>query len=429
MLPAPPALPNPSLQGGEVNVSRFRFRKNLSFMGLLIFSFETMTKNLLIQETAGAFIEHYGGRPLIVRSPGRVNIIGEHTDYNEGFVLPAAIDKAAYAAIGKREDNEVHLYSVEFREHYNTTIDAIRPVQLPWANYILGVADQFIQQGYQPGGFNLVIHGNVPIGAGLSSSAAVECATAYAIKEAFGFDTGRQEIARMAQMAEHHFAGVKCGIMDMFASIFGKKDHLIRLDCRSLEFAYVPIAMDGIRIVLMNTNVKHSLASSEYNTRRAQCEKGVDLVKEHVPSVSSLRDVSLEMLRSYVEPIDPLVYKRCRYVVEENERLLMACEDLVKGDIGSLGRKIYRSHEGLSKEYEVSCRELDYLVEQVHGEKAVLGARMMGGGFGGCTINLVQEDAIEELVQKVRRNYEKDMNRELTVYVAEVEDGTSVVRV
>jgi galactokinase len=386
-----------------------------------------MKNREIITQVTEAYQEKFNDAFLLVRSPGRVNIIGEHTDYNDGFVLPAAIDKAAYAAIGKRADNEIHLYSTAFHEELTFDISNVHPAKQEWANYVLGVVDQFQKNGYQPGGFNMVIDGDVPIGAGLSSSAAVECATGLALKETFGFEIDNRKMARMAQMAEHTFAGVKCGIMDMFASIFGKKDHLIKLDCRSLDFEYVPIAMQGIRIVLMNTNVKHSLASSEYNTRRAQCEEGVSLVKKKYPEVNSLRDTTMQMLDECIRNVDEVVYRRCKYVVQENERLLTGCEDLERNDIVSLGEKIFRSHEGLSKEYEVSCKELDYLVEQVKGNKNVLGARMMGGGFGGCTINLVKEEAIDELVAKVKVNYERDMKLPLTVYIAEIEDGSSVV--
>lgn len=381
----------------------------------------------IVSQVREAYQQKYIDIPLLVSSPGRVNIIGEHTDYNEGFVLPAAIDKAAYAAIGKRDDNNIHLYSPAFNEELQMDIASVKPVEEGWANYVLGVVDQLQKNGFHPGGFNMVINGDVPIGAGLSSSAAMECATGLALKETFGFDIEKRKMARMAQLAEHTFAGVKCGIMDMFASIFGKKNHLIKLDCRSLEFDYVPIAMRGIRIVLMNTNVKHSLASSEYNTRRAQCEEGVALVRNKYPEVNSLRDVSVDMLDECVKSADEVVHRRCKYVVEENERLLTGCEDLEKGDVVSLGKKIFRSHEGLSKEYEVSCKELDYLVEQVKGNKNVVGARMMGGGFGGCTINLVKEEAIDDLVANVKANYERDMEKELTVYVAEIEDGSSTI--
>ncbi|HUP13071.1 MAG TPA: galactokinase, partial [Niastella sp.] len=281
--------------------------------------------------------DRFNTEPIIVRSPGRVNIIGEHTDYNDGFVLPAAIDKASYVAVGARTDDAIHLYAEEFDAPFEATLSALAPTKKGWPNYILGVADQMVKSGYAIGGFNLVLSGDVPIGAGLSSSASIECATAFALNELFELSISKLEMVKMAQRAEHAFAGVRVGIMDMFASMFGKKDHVIKLDCRSLDYAYVPLRMDGIKIVLFNTNIEHSLASSEYNTRRQQCEAGVALIKKHHPEVNSLRDATMEMLHLYVEPSDALIYKRCKYVVEEKDRLLQGCEDLKQGDIKALG--------------------------------------------------------------------------------------------
>ena len=387
-----------------------------------------MAINEAIREKVVAdFLKNFEGKPLLVRSPGRVNIIGEHTDYNNGFVLPAAIDKAVIVAVVPRDDDRIRLYSGEFDERFDTLISEMQPTDRIWPNYILGVADQLRKRGYALRGFDLAIDGDVPIGSGLSSSAAVECATAFALNELFSLNIGKKDLAFIAQKAEHEFAKVLCGIMDQFASVFGKKDHVIRLDCQSLEYEYVPLRMEGFRIVLLNTNVKHSLGSSEYNTRRQQCESGVALVKAHHPEVNSLRDVSLAQLDRYVAPVDPLVYRRCKYVVEENERLLSGCEDLKAGNVEALGKKMFLSHEGLSREYEVSCAELDFLVDAVRNHPGVLGARMMGGGFGGCTINLVKEEAIEELIREVAASYSKMMGKELTPYLASIEDGTSII--
>jgi galactokinase len=291
----------------------------------------------------------------------------------------------------------------------------------------LGVANQLKERGYSIKGFNLAIDGDVPIGSGLSSSAAVECATAFALNEIFGLGIEKKELAFIGQKAEHTFAGVMCGIMDQFASVFGKKDHVIKLDCQSIEYEYVPLKLEGYKIVLLNTNVKHSLASSEYNTRRGQCEQGVAWIKEHHPEVNSLRDATMEMLHKYVELKDKLIYQRCKYVVEEKERLLTGCEDLKRGDVKSLGKKMFQTHDGLSKEYEVSCKELDYLVDAVRNNPDVMGARMMGGGFGGCTINIVKEEAIDPLIKSLSESYKKDMGKELTAYIAQIEDGTSQV--
>lgn len=379
-----------------------------------------------VAAVAATFREAYGAEPLLIRSPGRVNIIGEHTDYNEGFVLPAAIDKAIYVAIGKRDDDTIKLFSREFGQSHTTTLSDVHPTR-GWANYILGVVDQLQKRGYKLGGFNLVFDGDVPIGAGLSSSAAVECAAAMALSELFELGVERREITDIAQKAEHTYAGVRVGIMDMFASVFGKKNHVIKLDCRSMEYEYVPLNMEGVRIVLLNTNVNHSLASSEYNTRRQECEQGVAWIKAHHPEVHSLRDATLEMLDQYVAPQSKVVDKRCRYVVEEIQRLQQGCEDLRNGHLEDLGQKMFATHDGLSKQYEVSCKELDFLVDHVRNNPNVLGARMMGGGFGGCTINLVKEEAIDELIASATKAYKGGMGMDLTAYVAQVEDGTSIV--
>lgn len=373
------------------------------------------------------FKKNFEGKPTIVRSPGRVNIIGEHTDYNNGFVLPAAIDKAIYVAVAPRNDERIILYSGEFGESFETALSDLKPTDKGWPNYILGVADQLRKGNYKPGGFNLAIDGDVPIGSGLSSSAALECATGFALNEIFKLNISKKDLAFIGQRAEHSFAGVRVGIMDQFASIFGRKDHVIKLDCQSLEYEYVPLKLEGYKILLLNTNVKHSLGSSEYNTRRAQCEQGVAWVKQHHPGINSLRDVSMEMLHQFVEPKDTLIFRRCKYVVEEKERLLTGCEDLKKGDLKSLGRKMFRTHDGLSKEYEVSCKELDFLVDAVRNNPNVIGARMMGGGFGGCTINIVKEEAIDSLVKEIGESYQKEQGKELTAYIARVEDGTSII--
>lgn len=381
---------------------------------------------LIINKTKACFIEKFQEQPVIFRSPGRVNILGEHTDYNEGFVLPAAIDKNIYIAISKRKDNSINLYATDFDENFKGDITNVKKSNTQWANYILGVVDQLQKKGHVLTGFNAVVDGDVPIGAGLSSSAALECVTIFALNELFELGLNRLSLVPLAQKAEHVFAGVHCGIMDQFASMFGKQDHVIKLDCRSLEYEYVPFKLDGYKILLLNTNVKHNLAASEYNTRRLQCEKGVSIIRQHHPDVKSLRDVTLDMLKQFVEPIEPLVYQRCKYVVQENRRLLEACEDLARGDIKSLGAKMYQTHYGLRYFYDVSCKELDFLVEYVKNIPSVAGARMMGGGFGGCTINLVQEDAIEKLVKDISFAYKEAMNLPLTAYIASIENGTGI---
>ncbi len=355
----------------------------------------------MLEKITSVFTEKFAGQPTVFRSPGRINILGEHTDYNEGFVLPAAIDKSIYVAITKRADNQVTLFAGDFNESYTTDTEHIKPAAIQWPNYILGVVDQLQKEGHTIGGFNLVIDGDIPIGAGLSSSAAVECAVIFALNTIFELGVSRLQMVKLAQKAEHVFAGVHCGIMDQFASMFGKKDHAIKLDCRSLEYEYVPISFSGYSIVLFNTNVKHSLDSTEYNTRRKQCEEGVSIIAQNHPGVKSLRDVSMAMLKDNVAGVDSLIFKRCKYVVQENQRLLGACDDLKKGDVKALGKKMFETHRGLQYDYEVSCRELDFLVDFVKNNEDVAGARMVGGGFGGCTINLVRADAVEKLVEQI----------------------------
>ncbi|MBK8788462.1 MAG: galactokinase [Chitinophagaceae bacterium] len=378
----------------------------------------------MLEKITSVFTEKFAGQPTVFRSPGRINILGEHTDYNEGFVLPAAIDKSIYVAITKRADNQVTLFAGDFNESYTTDTEHIKPAAIQWPNYILGVVDQLQKEGHTIGGFNLVIDGDIPIGAGLSSSAAVECAVIFALNTIFELGVSRLQMVKLAQKAEHVFAGVHCGIMDQFASMFGKKDHAIKLDCRSLEYEYVPISFSGYSIVLFNTNVKHSLDSTEYNTRRKQCEEGVSIIAQNHPGVKSLRDVSMAMLKDNVAGVDSMIFKRCKYVVQENQRLLGACDDLKKGDVKALGKKMFETHRGLQYDYEVSCRELDFLVDFVKNNEDVAGARMVGGGFGGCTINLVRADAVEKLVEQISTAYLKEMNLPLSVYPVSVENGT-----
>jgi len=375
------------------------------------------------------FIERHKIEPeIIVRSPGRVNIIGEHTDYNNGFVLPASIDKAAYMAISLRDDDQIHLLAKDLNETFSISIPELKPIgDVSWPNYILGAVAQFQKKNIPLKGFNAILTSDVPIGAGLSSSAAVECATVFALNELLQTNLSKIEMVLMAQKAEHEYAGVFCGVMDQFASVMGKRDHVIKLDCRSLEYEYVPFNLDGIKILLLNTNVKHSLASSEYNTRRLECEQAVAWIKEQQPEINSLRDATEEMLDKYVLPKDSLIDQRSRFVVQEIDRLHKGCNDLVKGDINALGKKMFETHNGLSKMYGVSCKELDFMVDLVRNNDAVIGARMMGGGFGGCTINLVKEDAIDELVDMVKTAYEKEMELPLTYYIASIENGTSII--
>ncbi|WP_145861320.1 galactokinase [Pedobacter suwonensis] len=378
------------------------------------------------QDLRSTFKRLFNAEPILVRSPGRINIIGEHTDYNGGFVMPAAIDKAIYVAISKREDDEIHLFSESYQQFDISSIKNLQKSENSWANYILGVADQLKERGYALGGFNFYIDGDVPLGAGLSSSAAVECATGFALDQLFSLEVPKLDIALVAQKAEQTFAGVNCGIMDQFASVFGQKDQAIMLDCRSMQHSYIPLKLDGYKLLLLNTNVKHALADSAYNKRRAQCEQGVAWIKEHYPNVNTLRDVTLEMLEAHVKPKDEEVFKKCSFVVKEIGRLLTAAEQLVNGNLHGLGHLMFETHEGLSKDYEVSCKELDFLVEEVKPLDEVLGARMMGGGFGGCTINIVKEEKIADLIEELSSKYLLQFGLKLDAYIVQTDNGTSL---
>ena len=381
----------------------------------------------IIQNIQEAFQQKFQQEPFIVRAPGRVNLIGEHTDYNEGFVLPAAINKAIYLGMSARKDNKIELVALDLKDSYSADVDHVQQNDRQWTLYILGVVEQIQKAGKQVGGFNCIFSGDIPLGAGLSSSAALECGVAYGLNELFQLGLEKVQMVKMAQAAENQFVGVQCGIMDQFASMMGQKNAVIQLDCRTLDYQYNPIAMEGIEIVLFDSMVSHSLASSEYNTRRAQCEQGVKLIQQKYPEVKNLRDATQEMLDELVKDVDPLVYRRCRYVVQENKRLLEGCEDLKRGDVAAFGQKMFATHEGLSQNYEVSCPELDFLIDCVKTNPAVLGARMMGGGFGGCTINLVKKKAVAGLIEEVKQKYEAQTGKVPHVYVAETEAGVGAV--
>lgn len=364
----------------------------------------------------------------IFRSPGRINLIGEHTDYNNGFVLPASVDKAVYFIVSPREDNQVILYAADLGETYSFTLDDLSKPAQSWAHYQIGIVDQLHKNGYKIGGFQTTFGGNVPVGAGLSSSAALECCLLFALNEIFELGLDRFSIVKMSQKAENEYVGVQCGIMDQFASAFGKEESVIRLDCRSLEYQYFPFPMQDYLLVLCDTSVKHSLASSEYNTRRLECEKGTAILKKYNPAIESLRDASPELVEAHKDELGEVVYRRCKFMTEEIERVQVACDLLVDGNLADFGKKMYETHDGLQHEYEVSCPELDFLVDQTRGNASVLGARMMGGGFGGCTINLVENSAVDDFEESMKKAYLDQYHIDLPCYRVKITDGTGEIK-
>lgn len=375
------------------------------------------------------FIENFNSKPTIVRSPGRVNLIGEHTDYNGGFVLPAAIDKAAYLAISPSNSETGKWVSIDMDESVEINFSSIKPLQTnTWANYILGVIEQFQNRGLQVKPFNCVLAGDIPIGSGMSSSAALESAVGFAINELNSFGFNRQQLAKLVQQAENEFIGVKCGIMDMFASIHGKEDNVIRLDCETLDYQYFPLNLGDYKIVLFDSGVKHNLVESEYNLRRQQCEEGLVFFRKHFDeSVKNLSSVPLSWLQSSWSRLDETVYKRCQYVIEENQRMLSACEDLQQGRLKEFGINMTATHEGLRNLYEVSCQELDFLVDSLWNVPTVLGSRVMGGGFGGCTINLIKDVAIDEIYEKLSESYKNYKDINLKMYSVVTSNGTAIL--
>ena len=355
-------------------------------------------------------------------APGRVNIIGEHTDYNMGWVLPGAIDKRFYVALAPNGRKDCRALALDYDRLEIFDLQAPQPPQLPWLRYIYGEARELqLTQG-----FDLVLASEVPVGAGISSSAAFTSSLGLALNEVFGLGLNRTQLARAGQLCEHHAIGVRCGIMDQFASLLGKQDAVIQLDCRSLEYHYRPFKPEGLCLLLLDTQVKHSLASSAYNERRKDCETAVALLQRYHPGVQSLRDVSLDCLEAHKSLLDTRVYRRCRYVIAENARVEAACAALDSGDYEGLGRLMTASHEGLSREYEVSCAELDFLQSLALGEEGVLGSRMMGGGFGGCTLNLIQQAAVEDVAERIGTAYEKRFWKLLRAIAVNIGEGAQI---
>ena len=369
-----------------------------------------------------AFTERFSSNPVFYASAGRINLIGEHTDYNGGFVFPGAIDKYIMTAININGTDKVRLYSVDMNQY---TEFGLREEDKPaeqWACYVFGVCREVIKRGFEVKGFDAVFAGDVPLGAGLSSSAALESCFAYALNDLFNDNKiSIFELALIGQSTEHNYCGVNCGIMDQFASVFGKKDCLMRLDCRSLEFKYFPFKPVGYKLVLVNSQVKHELVDSPYNKRRESCERVAKTL-----GVETLRDADMSMLEAAKAQISDEDYKRAVYVIGEKQRVLDVCEALEKGDYETVGQRMYETHHGLSKDYEVSCEELDFL-NDVAKECGVTGSRIMGGGFGGCTINLVKEEHYDTFVQTAKTKFNEKYGIEPIIIDVVISDGAHKV--
>ncbi|ROS90265.1 galactokinase [uncultured Duncaniella sp.] len=365
-----------------------------------------------------AFASHFGGEGTFYTSAGRINLIGEHTDYNGGFVFPGAIDKVIMAEIRPNGTEKVNLYSVDLNDSASFGLNEADAPSQQWARYIFGVCRETIKRGGSVKGFDAVFAGNVPLGAGLSSSAALESCFAFAVNDLFNDNTiDKFELAKIGQSTEHNYCGVNCGIMDQFASVFGKKDCLIRLDCRSLEYEYFPFKIDGYKLVLVDSVVKHELVDSPYNKRRESCERVAKRL-----GLETLRDADMEMLDAVKADISAEDYMRARFVIGEKERVLGVCDSLNRGDIATVGRLMYETHEGLSKDYEVSCEELDFL-NDVAKECGVTGSRIMGGGFGGCTINLVPNEIHDKFIETVTAKFNERYGHEPKIYDVVISDG------
>ena len=383
-------------------------------------------KKKLIQDTSEHFEKLFHNKPeYIFLSPGRINIIGEHVDYNDGFVLPAAINKYICFAISKNENSECAIIAKDLNEAYKFDLnDDLKPIDKMWINYILGVLHQLKNKGLNQG-FNIVFSSTIPMGAGLSSSAALECGIGYAMNKLYDLGLTKEDIALIGQKSEHTFVGVNCGIMDQFASVFGKKNKVIKLDCTTLEYEYHKANFKKYSLLLLDSNVKHTHLTSGYNDRRNEVEQGLAIIKQHFTEVITFRNCTENMILQLKEQLGETIFKRCHFVVKEIQRVQDAVCAISNSAFQTLGQLMTETHHGLSKEYEVSCEEIDFLVDAVANEKQVLGARMMGGGFGGCSINLVEKGSENELIEKISAQYRSKFGIELKSYKVKISKGTT----
>jgi len=379
----------------------------------------------IARRVVSIFKQKFSREALVIRAPGRINLIGEHTDYNEGYVLPAAIDRAIYFVMAPSGTERCNIYSADMEEGVSFSILDLNPGEA-WVNYLMGVMDGFERKGLPIHGVDCVFGGDIPVGGGLSSSAALCNGFGFGLNELCKCGLDRLALAKISQYAEHEFASLLCGLMDQYASLFGEKNAALLLDCRSQKHEVIPVHLTDHSLLLVDTKVKHSLASSAYNERREACEEGVKIIRQKNNGVSSLRDVSQTLLYEHRDKMDEDIFKKCFYVVDEIQRTLQAAEFLKKGQLVEFGKLMYDTHWGLSQAYEVSCVELDYLVALAEEEK-ITGARMMGGGFGGCTINLIQNDKAKAFKEKVIRQYAVNFNSQPEFYLVNLVDGVSLM--
>lgn len=378
----------------------------------------------LVKEVKSCFKETFKAKPLLVFSPGRINLIGEHTDYNDGFAFPAAINKGIVLAISKSKSHKTTVYAFNKSEIYEFNNDNVQPLNNGgWRNYILGVVAELQIAGKSVGNFNAVFGGNIPGGAGMSSSAALENSFVYGLNKLFELGLSKAEMILISQKAEHNYAGVKCGIMDQYASMFGVKKSALLLDCRTVTSQAYQIDFKEYRLMLINTNVKHDLSESAYNDRREVCERVSGLLK-----IAALRDASKEDLERVKSEITHEDYQKALYVINENNRVKQFSEAIKKDNIAALGDLLYQSHEGLSTNYKVSCEELDFLVDSAKENPNVLGSRMMGGGFGGCTINLVKKDAFKTFKKNTAKKFRERFQKDCSVYSVKLSRGTQIIK-
>lgn len=377
----------------------------------------------LIDHISGTFTERFSVNPIMIASPGRINLIGEHTDYNEGFVFPAAINKGIVAGIENSDTKFCTAVAYDLQESYEFSLDCIQPIEKgQWRNYIVGVVGELQKRGVEVKPFNFVFGGDIPKGAGLSSSAALENSVVFGLNELFQFGLSKKEMIEISQKAEHNYVGVRCGIMDQYASMFGEQDRALLLDCRTLKAETYPLEFEDYQVMLINTNVSHNLVDAEYNDRRAVCEKVAALLQ-----VDFLRDATEASLLNIKHQLTEVEYQKALYVVQENQRVLDAGKMLQSGNAEGFGKLLFEAHQGAQHQFKISCKELDFLVDEAQNNPDVIGARMMGGGFGGCTINLIKKEAVNSFSEYISDRYIKTFNKTCSIYFVELSQGTHLI--